>query len=411
VGASITNVEFGKTASAMLADGYTEISNPSGYSMYVDASGKIGAVLGFDRDDAAVIGLSSGLQALFMASGPGGLAAFDALRTFVAETIWPSGAGLVDPAHLTETYSDGFNGDTQSHDAAVVTPGMAVWRVEASDQSDILAGTDTFLGFGGSDTIDGMQGDDVIFAYGGDDVVHGGEGNDVVWGQDGDDELYGDAGDNILRGGAGQNKLVGGLGLDRLYGGEGNDNLYTAPEGANLSPGGGQYLLDENGDPIVKGGEDILDGGQGYDTYYLNSLKGLYPIIVGDVLVATEQMPLPTETIVYDSDGQGRLVWNGQEIKSVGQDIYVDWLDYQLPISAEMNGDDLIIHLPVSRLISSSGQLPYYLLHDWVYSSFYQTDVPPEFADVAASTIVIKNYQDNGLGFYFDGGLGPRVGG
>jgi Ca2+-binding RTX toxin-like protein len=239
----------------------------------------------------------------------------------------------------------------------------------------------------------------------------GGELNDIIVGSETDDVLAGGGkGYDLLFGEAGNDQLIGGLGLDRLFGGDGNDELFTASEWPNLEPGGWPFLLDENDQPIIRGGEDILNGGDGYDIYQINSLMELYLILVGAPgEVGWKQLPLPTSTIVEDTDGLGRLLWNGERIESVGQLIHTDWRSARYAITAERDGDDLVIRLPVSPLLGdSNGQLTPTLLEDWQYSSFYEGDVPPEFEGIEAGTIVIKNFKEDDLGFYFDGGFESR---
>ena len=80
----------------------------------------------------------------------------------------------------------------------------------------------------------------------GNDRLRGSDANDIIRGRDGRDTLIGEDGNDTLYGGAGDDWLFGGYGRDSLYGGTGNDRLSTY------------------------NGNNILDGGPGTDTVYMN---------------------------------------------------------------------------------------------------------------------------------------------
>ena len=90
-----------------------------------------------------------------------------------------------------------------------------------------------------------------MIAYGGtgDDTLIGGPKNDVLYGEDGQDTLVGNLGDDRLYGGNGDDLLSGNDGYDTLDGGNGNDTL-----------DGGR-----------DGNVDILIGGSGRDTFYVET--------------------------------------------------------------------------------------------------------------------------------------------
>ena len=94
-------------------------------------------------------------------------------------------------------------------------------------------------------------------------------------GGQGGDLLLGGAGTDDLDGGAGDDELDGGSGSDRLDGGSGDDLL-----------AGGR-------------GRDLLLGGAGQDTYAFDAGDG--------------------EDVVVDSDGDGRLLWDGEALGGVAR--------------------------------------------------------------------------------------------
>ncbi len=83
--------------------------------------------------------------------------------------------------------------------------------------------------------------------------VTGGSGNDCLVGNAARNTLIGGDGNDTLIGGAGDDVLVGGAGSDSMVGGEGDD-LFLA---IDLSAG------------------DTIDGGNGYDSYAIDSVSGV----------------------------------------------------------------------------------------------------------------------------------------
>ena len=107
---------------------------------------------------------------------------------------------------------------------------------------------------------------DIIYGLGGSDRLTGGDGADILYGDD--SGMIGDfgSGDDRLDGGTGNDALVGGIGNDRLSGGGGDDWLF----------GGVATVIDNNGSSIgfsfrgdVDGGNDVYDGGDGFDVAIL----------------------------------------------------------------------------------------------------------------------------------------------
>lgn len=189
--------------------------------------------------------------------------------------------------------------------------------IEAGGQNDYLdggIGADMLLGEGGQDILLGQAGNDILMGDNlddvdfGDDILSGGADNDRLWGAggndyleggSGDDYLYGDGntdtandGADVLVGGAGRDWLQGGGKGDVLFGGEGNDVMLGEGGNDTLDGGSGSDYLDGgDGDDYLDGGADmdvdtllggagndtlvgragdVLEGGEGDDTYIID---------------------------------------------------------------------------------------------------------------------------------------------
>lgn len=189
--------------------------------------------------------------------------------------------------------NDVLSGDTIDNlaDPAGSLPGI----LHGDDYLDGGAGDDTLAGNGGNDQLFGGTGNDDISGddirtpgqYHGADTLNGEEGNDNLWGNGGNDELYGGSGNDhlegdystlagqyhgndYLEGGEGDDILIGEGKDDTLYGGEGNDELVgdDTPDGLLAAESHGKDLLDGGaGNDILIGGgnDDTLLGGEGDD--------------------------------------------------------------------------------------------------------------------------------------------------
>ncbi len=109
-------------------------------------------------------------------------------------------------------------------------------------------------------------------------LVHGGSGNDRLFGSqladglsgdDGDDLLEGQGGDDTLYGGDGNDRMYGGFGLDKLYGGNGDDQLYGGIWVDDPYAGASFSLF-----VPVEDFPEVLSGGEGNDTFYLEGASG-----------------------------------------------------------------------------------------------------------------------------------------
>ena len=406
------------------------------------------------------------LERLELAFGEG------SVNTVIAEPDGSAGDGAGTRKAWLNVGGDGPDSVYGNSLANVVLGGFGEDVVRGGDGDDILAGNqdddnlygdagDDYIipGQGDSDYVNGGEGHDIVSLvdYSGPEIIDleyvDPDGNDSlllfgdviedieeIHGTSFDDRIYSDRSEDgytlpgdkalTLNGGDGDDYILGGLGVDYLYGGNGDDELVTVEKFANVE--NHQYLQDKNGDIIDGGGEDYLNGGHGFDRYIINSFAYVY-------LTANLQfrdLEVATTTIIEDaSEGEdglkkGKIIWNGQEIDEVGDTRSDDPFDYfnDQYVSAKMVGDDLHIRLPILQSIiggpadgSSQATHDYDLLKNYYLSTFRITDtdsepwteedIPEEFRDLEIATIVIRDYQEGDLGFYFNGGLPPAPGG
>lgn len=152
-------------------------------------------------------------------------------------------------------------------------------------------GDDFLYGNGGNDTLDGGNGKDKLYGGDHDDTLNGGDDDDYLYGESGEDTLNGDGGNDwlyggdykdVLNGGADDDHLYGESGNDILNGGSGNDKLYGGDDIDTLNGDADNDTLD-GGD-----GADRLFGGTGFDTYIADS-----------------------QDYILDTDGDGVVKLNG----------------------------------------------------------------------------------------------------
>ncbi len=175
-----------------------------------------------------------------------------------------------------------------------------------------------FLGTHQNDTLVGENTADTLVGYDGDDFIDGGHGNDSIYGGDGDDHIgerqfnyTGEApgvvfnpdasGDDQMLGGNGNDVIFGGIGNDLLAGEDGNDELH------------GQY-----GSDVLFGGEgnDTLSGGGDTYFYHLQNPDGTYERIYVEALAAEE----PGEDRLFGGAGDDVLIAHGGNEMLVGGD-------------------------------------------------------------------------------------------
>ncbi|MFT6423706.1 MAG: Ca2+-binding RTX toxin-like protein [Celeribacter sp.] len=167
-------------------------------------------------------------------------------------------------------------------------------------------GNDTIHLYTANDIAHGDNGDDTINGGGGSDTIYGDAGNDILNGENGDDFIFGGAGNDILNGGAGNDLLSGGKGHDVIFGGIGDDTIYGNKGNNTLSGGDGNDYINTGdhtstvdggtGDDLInarlkKGGDHVLTGGEGADTFefVFQSAKKSADVIVTDFDLGVDQ--------------------------------------------------------------------------------------------------------------------------
>jgi Ca2+-binding RTX toxin-like protein len=196
----------------------------------------------------------------------------------------------------------------------------------------LAAGAGDIFGVGNdlANTITGNEGANLLLGGGGDDVGHGNAGNDVLYGQDGNDVLFGDAGIDYLIGGDGNDVLRGGNDEDGIYGEAGNDILWGGADFKTdifVGGDGNDVLHGDSG----QGDYDLMDGGAGDDSYYVDTGADLTFEAVGG----------GTDT-VYANVGAGQGVYlyaNVENLVLLGQSFFGvgNELDNHLTGNAEVN--------------------------------------------------------------------------
>jgi Ca2+-binding RTX toxin-like protein len=204
-------------------------------------------------------------------------------------------------------------------DDTVIGGGKAdeLWGDDGDDSLYGGGGNDHLYGEFGKDTLNGADGNDYLLGGAQNDQLFGGAGEDSLYGETGNDYLYGGDDSDYLDGGTANDTLDGGAGADVMHGGTGDDTYvvdskFNAYDEVNEAPNSGNdtviiqsemiffdftlaanvenliltgnviagignelnnYILGNAVDNILNGqtGIDTLVGGNGNDTYYVDS--------------------------------------------------------------------------------------------------------------------------------------------
>jgi len=216
--------------------------------------------------------------------------------------------------------NDVFYVDTQA-DIVFENPGEGTDTVIATasfymydniENLTLAAGAGDIFGSGNAsdNIINGNEGNNLLLGWDGNDTIFGNDGNDILYGVNGDDALYGGAGVDYLIAGDGNDYLDGGSGADALYGENGNDTLYggTGFYTDILVGGAGNDILDGSADPTSgeprnQGDYDLMYGGTGDDTYYVDTPADL----------TFENPGEGTDTVYADINGAGYYLYANVE--------------------------------------------------------------------------------------------------
>lgn len=137
-----------------------------------------------------------------------------------------SGADIIDAGPGDDLVTGGDDAD-------------AVHGGDGADELDGADGSDALWGDGGGDTLRGDEGADRIDGGDGADRATGGAGDDELAGGRGDDQVAGDEGSDGVAGGDDADTLEGGVGIDVVQGGAGDDAITATVDGDRLQGGDG----------------------------------------------------------------------------------------------------------------------------------------------------------------------------
>lgn len=230
----------------------------------------------------------------------------DISRVLSYISYYQSGNPFADPAFL-RLLSEG--NDTLLQETVYGTAGGANgWNTLVRLQN-VAASTLTADNFTPIVSPDGKKGAGFdITGTSGNDILQGSLDNDTLYGLEGNDRLYGSFGDNILDGGEGNDHLRSDNGNDTLLGGAGDDVLVDFG-GSNIVDGGtGDDNITMNTDytSSYTSTINILTGGTGKDTYYLDLYNVGQSTIITDFAAGAggdvfDMSSLPYKSIGYST--------------------------------------------------------------------------------------------------------------
>jgi serralysin len=175
-----------------------------------------------------------------------------------------------------DTYTVDRPADLTFEDAAAgtdtVRASAGVYLFANVENLQLIAGAGSIFGVGNelANAITGNEGDNLLIGGLGNDSLAGSDGADSLFGEGGADNLFGDDGIDYLVGGDGDDGLNGGGKADALYGEAGNDILTGGGDFFSDILVGGDGVDQLHGDSGL-GDYDLMDGGDGDDSYYVDT--------------------------------------------------------------------------------------------------------------------------------------------
>jgi RTX calcium-binding nonapeptide repeat (4 copies) len=240
----------GKTISGYSVDSIQKIAD--GFSVAVDASGRVQAVFGSTPEDTEV---AVGAAAMLV---PG-----FTLDESILDSLF-GGRFPDDPTVQSEIVAGHTQGpSSESGDIDPINPlpvpGPPAYAFVANGTSD---GSNNLIITSGDAT--GGSGNNLILGTGDEnsvEVLQGGKGkgNNIIWGGKGNDTLIAGDNDDILRGGQGKDTLIPGTGNDLLDGGNiAVSQSQAGDDTANYSNLSGGVTIDLTNQDPAKLGDDLI---------------------------------------------------------------------------------------------------------------------------------------------------------
>jgi Ca2+-binding RTX toxin-like protein len=219
--------------------------------------------------------------------------------------------GLGNDTYLADTQADiAFEGLGEGTDTLIASTSFYLY--DNIENLTLATGAGNLFGSANAlnNTVTGNEGDNLLLGWDGNDTLVGNAGADILYGVEGNDSLSGGAGIDALVGGNGLDTLDGGNEADALYGEDGNDILYGGTGFATdiLVGGAGNDSLDgsasmTSGQVRNQGDYDLMDGGGGDDTYYVDTPADLtFEALAGGI-----------DTVIADINGGGYYLYANVE--------------------------------------------------------------------------------------------------
>jgi Ca2+-binding RTX toxin-like protein len=216
--------------------------------------------------------------------------------------------GAGDDTYVVDQQGDlVFEDPGEGTDSVITTVGFYLY--DNIENLRLGTGAGNIFGVGNAlaNTMIGNEGDNLMIGWDGNDLINGGAGNDALFGVNGDDTITGGDGIDYLVGGSGDDVLDGGNQADAIYGEDGADTLWGGTDFSTdiLVGGNGDDILhgDSLGGDSLGGDYDLMDGGSGDDTYYVDTPADLtFEAVAGG-----------TDTVIADIHGAGYYLYANVE--------------------------------------------------------------------------------------------------